>query len=626
MPLGKTQKTSTGLYTLIIFVALFAAAAAAAVIFYIKSENNATRAATLQNQLNDLATSREQQSIGSLVGAKQGTKSRLGTMMEYVDEMAAMIVGGPIEETSAEVKAQTAKRQFKETLAKLVQKYPAAKEAEPAEAAPAEAAPAETAPAEAPTNEIVELLVKEDFAKVTEGFDETMKTALPAEKLGEVWKATIEQAGAFKKQLGSRQEKELEYDVTFVTCEFEKGNLDVKLVYNDKKQIAGMFIVPTPEDVVKKYQGKPETPAQKPAQENIDIVTADPNTTGLIRIVEKLEKRLGNATDSELSTQKNLADLQKRFDDAAAINQEKEQKLLAEKEKYEEQVNKVAKDYNDLKALLEQTSEQRVKTLMTQLDEEKNNRKMLDQQLLKTEAELKMTEAKVSSVNNELQKVMPPPDSEVAAFKPDGKILLVDNQKKIVHINLGSNDRIYRGLTFAVYDKNAPIPRDGKGKAEIEVFSVEDKISIARIVSSNPKNPIIENDTIANLIWDSTRPNTFVIAGDFDLDGNGEIDFDAVDKLKALIEKWGGKVDDAITIHTDFLLLGNMPEIRKKPTFEETEADPTAMERYENSLKRFERYKGSQNQADKLGAPIFNYERFLYLIGYKTLANRPGAF
>jgi len=614
MPLGKTQKTTTGLYTLIIFVGLFVAAAAAAVVFYIQAENSKNKAASLQNQLNDLATSREQQAVGSLVGAKQGTKSRLGSMIEYLDDATAMIIGPPVEKTSAEVKAQTAERQFKETLAKLVQKYPAAKEA-------AKETAEEAKPAEAPKNEVVELLVKEDFEKITESFDETMKAGLTAEKLGEVWKATIEQAGAFKKQLGSRQEKELEYNVTFVTCEFEKGNLDVKLVYNDKKQIAGLFIVPTPEDVVKGYQSKPE----KTERQNVDMGAIDANT-GLIRIVEKLEKRLDIATNSGLAMQKNLADLQKRFDDSAAINQEKEQKLLAEKEKYEVQVNKITTDYNDLKALLEQTSEQRVKTLMTQLDQEKENRKAMDQQLLKTQAELKMTESKVSSVNKELEKVVPPPDSEVAAFKPDGKILLVDAQKKIVHINLGSNDRIYRGLTFAVYDKSAPIPRDGKGKAEIEVYSVEDRISIARIVSSERKNPIIENDTIANLIWDSNRPNTFVIAGDFDLDGNGDIDINATEKLKALIEKWGGNVEDAITIHTDFLLLGSMPEIRKKPTFEETEADPTAMERYENSLKRFERYKESQNQADKLGIPIFNYDRFLYLTGYKTLANKPGAF
>ena len=165
MPLGKTQKSSTGLYTLIIFVALFVAAAAAAVVFYIQAENSKNKAATLQNQLNDLATSREQQAVGSLVGAKQGTKSRLGSMIEYLDDATAIIIGPPVEETSAEVKAQTAKRQFKETLAKLAQKYPAAKEVakETAEEAkPAEANSTEANSPESPKNEVVELLVKED--------------------------------------------------------------------------------------------------------------------------------------------------------------------------------------------------------------------------------------------------------------------------------------------------------------------------------------------------------------------------------------------------------------------------------------------------------------------------------
>jgi hypothetical protein len=72
-----------------------------------------------------------------------------------------------------------------------------------------------------------------------------MKNALPAEKLQEVWNSLIAQSGPFVEQLGTRREKILQYDVIFVTCKFEKGVLDAKVVFDRKKQIAGLFFVPS---------------------------------------------------------------------------------------------------------------------------------------------------------------------------------------------------------------------------------------------------------------------------------------------------------------------------------------------------------------------------------------------
>lgn len=102
--------------------------------------------------------------------------------------------------------------------------------------------------------EFVELLVKEEFSEAVKNFDATMKDAMPAKKLGEIWKATTGQAGFFKKQLGVREEKFLGSDIVLVTCEFDKGPMDVKVVYNDKKQISGLFFVPTPQSVLESYR------------------------------------------------------------------------------------------------------------------------------------------------------------------------------------------------------------------------------------------------------------------------------------------------------------------------------------------------------------------------------------
>jgi hypothetical protein len=343
-------------------------------------------------------------------------------------------------------------------------------------------------------------------------------------------------------------------------------------------------------------------------------------------VIEKLKTKLDNTTNAALVLQEQLERLKNRFDDAMEATREKEQTLLAEKEKYQQQVNEIKKDYNDLKTMMQQTSEQQVRTLMAQLDEERDNRKKLSQQLLKTEAELTTAEERIKRAQEKLHALVPSPDSEIAAYKPDGKIILIDDAAKTVHLNIGSDDHVYRGLTFWVYEKNMPIPKDGKGKAEIEVFNVGKNISTARIISPNAKKPIIVGDIVANLIWDSDKTNVFVVAGEFDLNGDGNIDDEAADKIKALIGRWGGKVADEISIDTDFLVLGTTPTVLKKPTFEQMEVDPMAMEKYEASLKKLTSYKEIQARAQTLSIPVFNLERFLYFIGYKTLSARPDAF
>jgi hypothetical protein len=93
--------------------------------------------------------------------------------------------------------------------------------------------------------DFVELLVKGDYTGAVQSFDETMKKALPAEKLQEVWSSLIAQLGPFVEQAGARREKILQYDVIFVTCKFKNGVLDAKVVFNGDKQIAGLFFVPS---------------------------------------------------------------------------------------------------------------------------------------------------------------------------------------------------------------------------------------------------------------------------------------------------------------------------------------------------------------------------------------------
>jgi len=94
--------------------------------------------------------------------------------------------------------------------------------------------------------EFVTLLSKEEFTAAVKRFDPTVSAALPPAKLEGVWKSLLTQVGSLKRQLSTRAEVTLGYDVVFVSCEFDKSPLDVKVVFNNSKEIAGLFFVPTP--------------------------------------------------------------------------------------------------------------------------------------------------------------------------------------------------------------------------------------------------------------------------------------------------------------------------------------------------------------------------------------------
>jgi len=351
------------------------------------------------------------------------------------------------------------------------------------------------------------------------------------------------------------------------------------------------------------------------------------SNSALLQVTEKLTAALQSASTAETAARGQLEELQNKFDDATKASMEKEQALLAEKDKFQQQFEKVRSGYDELKGLLEKKTDEQVKDLYGKLDQERTGREETNKQLLKSQAELQIAQDRIQKILKEsVWPIKPPPETMVKAFEPDGKVILVDDQAKTVQINLGGNDHIYRGLTFAVYDRGQPIPRDGKGKAEIEVYNVGDSFSAARIIRSDKKNPVVVDDIIANLIWSSTKANTFVIAGDFDLNGDGVSDDDAIAKIRRLVEKWGGKVADSVTVNTDYVILGTPPEVPSKPTMQETEKYPNAMEKYERTLQQAAKYKDIQSQAQALSIPILNADRFLYFIGYKTQAGNPGAF
>lgn len=93
--------------------------------------------------------------------------------------------------------------------------------------------------------QFVNLLAKEDFAAAVAQFDPTMTKALPEARLRATWQDTVKQFGPFKEQVKTRTVEQAGYQIVLVTCQFERGALDVKVVYDSKSRIAGLFYVPS---------------------------------------------------------------------------------------------------------------------------------------------------------------------------------------------------------------------------------------------------------------------------------------------------------------------------------------------------------------------------------------------
>ncbi len=71
-----------------------------------------------------------------------------------------------------------------------------------------------------------------------------MKRAMSARKLAQSWKGLLEQTGPFVEVLDSRKVDYEEYEFVIYTIEFELDYVDLRLVFNEDRRIAGLWYDP----------------------------------------------------------------------------------------------------------------------------------------------------------------------------------------------------------------------------------------------------------------------------------------------------------------------------------------------------------------------------------------------
>jgi uncharacterized protein len=90
----------------------------------------------------------------------------------------------------------------------------------------------------------ISLLQREKFAEAEKRFDATMQQALPAANLQSLWQDTVKANGAFQKCEPGTVNHVNKLDVVDTPCDFEKSTVVIRISFDKRQKIAGLFLIP----------------------------------------------------------------------------------------------------------------------------------------------------------------------------------------------------------------------------------------------------------------------------------------------------------------------------------------------------------------------------------------------
>jgi hypothetical protein len=95
---------------------------------------------------------------------------------------------------------------------------------------------------------VVDELAARSFDKVVERFDQKMAAAMSARRLAATWDTVLGRAGGFKRVVSVQVKPVAQQSdhVVDLTSTFERGNLMVRVAFNDEGKIIGLFFAPAP--------------------------------------------------------------------------------------------------------------------------------------------------------------------------------------------------------------------------------------------------------------------------------------------------------------------------------------------------------------------------------------------
>jgi hypothetical protein len=335
----------------------------------------------------------------------------------------------------------------------------------------------------------------------------------------------------------------------------------------------------------------------------------------LLGAVQKLDQALAKAKELNQATLEELASLQ-------AENQALKEGVKAAKDDFAAQVaalgERVALLENEKNEVID-AKDRQLQTIQSAADartEELNQEQVKARQREKeNELQRERLQRQIADLQKKIQGLKPETfRPEALLTKADGRILRAIPGSDVVYLNLGSNDGLRLGMGFEVYSAAGDAPKDLRGKASLEVTTLMPDSCECRVARTTPGSPIVEGDYVVNLAYERNRKPKFVVVGEFDLDFNGELDPDGLDRVVGMIRMWGGQVVPELDETTEFLVVGRSPTV---PERRPDQPISTVLEdQRRTKLDARGAFAELVQRANSLYIPVVNQSQFLILMGY----------
>lgn len=237
---------------------------------------------------------------------------------------------------------------------------------------------------------------------------------------------------------------------------------------------------------------------------------------------------------------------------------------------------------------------------------------------------------------------------------PKGKVISLLASGDLAHIDLGTDNQVPVGLTFAVHGRDAagkPLPNP---KAEVEVITLMGKnmstVRIKRIAKASAaqlnltpedaeywvtnsadflktSSPLLPGDLLYNAVWDSSKRFKIALTGDVDIDGDGLDDTQAlirilanqnVDVVYYLDRSANYAPRGRLDYSTDYLVIGGIAAQSRS----ELKAAPA-----NSGTDMIRATEKTQREASEKGITTISLNRFLLSIGLTPakMGNAPAA-
>lgn len=357
-----------------------------------------------------------------------------------------------------------------------------------------------------------------------------------------------------------------------------------------------------------------ETDARKLLDE-LGLAKKDKADVALLDIIKQLNDRAKKLGDEN-------AQLTRDLGGALEENQKLAGAIKGAKDDFEKKIV----DINEQIAQLQKEKQQSLEAKDRQLQEldasatqrnEAFNQMRIDMQKREKEKDLAINRLQ-NQVEEQVRKIQELNksttfDPNAILTKSDGRVRRAIPGSDIVYISLGANDKIKVGMSFEVYSQSREPQRSLRGKASIEVVTMMDDSAECRVTRGTAGQPIIEGDIVVNIAYERNRLPKFLVEGEFDLNYDGVVDFDGVDKIKGMIRQWGGQVVEKLDETTDFVVIGAAPQA---PGGVPEGVSPQVADQINTRQLEQGRFRELVGQAKSMYIPVITQNQFLFLTGY----------